>query len=52
MMEKALFALADIAHAETVWKKCVACHSIKKDGKNKMGPKLYNVVGRTVGEIW
>ena len=33
------------------FKKCAACHSINKDGKNKIGPKLYNVVGRATGAI-
>ncbi len=26
-------------------KKCVACHSFEKDGLNKVGPNLWNVVG-------
>ena len=34
-----------------IFKKCAACHSINKDGKNKIGPALYNIVGRTVGSI-
>ncbi len=47
----ALMALADIAHGEKVFKKCAACHSIVKGGKNAIGPALYNVVGRKVGAI-
>ena len=46
-----LLALGDIDHGKSVFKKCVACHSIAQDGKNKIGPKLYNVVGRTVGSL-
>ncbi len=42
-------SLGNIAHGEKVFKKCAACHSINKDGKNKIGPKLYNVVGRATG---
>ena len=34
-----------------IFKKCAACHSINKGGKNKIGPALYNVVGRTVGGV-
>ena len=45
----ALFALADLARGEKVFKKCAACHSINKDGRNKIGPKLYNIVGRSTG---
>ena len=44
-------SLGDVTHGAKVYKKCAACHSINKDGKNKIGPKLYNVVGRTTGAI-
>ena len=47
----ALMAMGDIAPGEKVFKKCAACHSIVKDGKNAIGPALYNVVGRKVGGI-
>ena len=47
----ALLALGDIDHGKSIFKKCVACHSIAQDGGNKIGPKLYNVVGRTVGSL-
>ena len=46
-----LMALGDIATGEKVFKKCAACHSIIKGGKNNIGPALYNVVGRKVGSI-
>ena len=42
-------SLGDVAHGAKVYKKCAACHSINKDGKNKIGPKLYNVVGNATG---
>ena len=47
----ALMSLGDIAHGEKVFKKCAACHSILKGGKNAIGPALYNVVGRKIGAI-
>ena len=47
----ALMALGDLATGEKVFKKCSACHSIAKGGKNNIGPALYNVVGRQVGAI-
>ena len=47
----ALLAMGDIAHGEKVFKKCAACHSIVKGGKNAIGPALYNVVGRKIGAI-
>ena len=46
-----LMAMGDIATGEKVFKKCAACHSIVKGGKNNIGPALYNVVGRQVGSI-
>ena len=45
----ALMALGDVASGEKIFKKCAACHSINKGGKNNIGPALYNVVGRKVG---
>ena len=47
----AIMALGDVASGEKVFKKCAACHSINKGGKNKIGPALYNVVGRAVGGV-
>ena len=46
-----LMAMGDIAHGEKVFKKCAACHSIIKGGANKIGPALYNVVGRKIGGV-
>ena len=47
----ALLAIGDLAHGEKVFKKCSACHSIVKGGKNNIGPALYNVVNRQVGLV-
>jgi len=47
----ALMALGDVASGEKIFKKCAACHSIVKGGENKIGPALYNVVGRKVGGV-
>ena len=47
----ALIAMGDIVTGEKVFKKCAACHSIVKGGKNNIGPALYNVVGRDVGAV-
>ena len=47
----ALIAMGDIATGEKVFKKCAACHSIVKGGKNNIGPALYNVVGRQIGVV-
>ena len=47
----ALLAMGEVSHGEKVFKKCAACHSIVKGGKNNIGPALYNVVGRKVGIV-
>ncbi len=47
----ALMAMGDLAIGEKVFKKCAACHSIDKGGENRIGPALYNVVGRQVGGV-
>ncbi len=46
-----LMALGDVVSGEKIFKKCAACHSIVKGGKNNIGPALYNVVGRKSGAI-
>ena len=45
----ALFASTNAADGEKVFKKCASCHSIAKGGGNKIGPALYNVLGRSAG---
>ena len=46
-----LMAQGDVNKGEKIFKKCAACHSINKGGPNKIGPALYNVVGRKVGGL-
>ncbi|MDC0079183.1 cytochrome c family protein [Candidatus Pelagibacter sp.] len=46
-----LMAMGDIELGKKVFKKCAACHSIIKGGKNNIGPALYNVVGRKTGVV-
>ncbi|MCE2516320.1 MAG: cytochrome c family protein [Alphaproteobacteria bacterium] len=40
----------DAAKGEKVFKRCKACHYVDKD-KNKTGPSLLNVMGRTAGGL-
>ena len=46
-----LFASANLKDGEKIFKQCAACHSIAKGGKNKIGPALYNVLGRKAGSL-
>ncbi len=43
-----LLAAADPAAGAKAIKKCTACHSLDKGGKNKIGPNLWDIVGRPV----
>src|SRR3546814_4467495 len=43
-------AQGDAANGERVFNKCKACHTVE-EGKNKVGPTLYNVIGRRAGSL-
>ena len=48
-----IFSIAnagDPVKGKKVFKKCVACHSLK-EGKNKIGPSLYKLLGRKAGSV-
>ena len=47
----ALFASVSAADGAKVFSKCKACHSIAKDGGNKIGPALWGVIGRNAGAV-
>jgi cytochrome c len=46
-----LMEMGDVKSGEKIFKKCSACHSIVQGGENKIGPALYNVVGRRAGVV-
>ena len=46
-----LLAAADLAAGEKVAKKCTACHTFDEGGANKIGPNLWNTVGRQVAAL-
>jgi cytochrome c len=41
-----LLATASVQRGENVAKQCQACHSLEKGGPNKIGPDLWDIVGR------
>ncbi len=45
-----LLADADTARGVKVFKKCKACHTVEKGGKNKIGPNLWDVVNSEAGK--
>jgi cytochrome c len=44
----ALLASADVAAGQKVSRKCTTCHTVDEGGANKIGPNLWNVVGRGI----
>ncbi len=45
----AVAAAGDVEKGKKTAKKCAACHSFKKGGKNKLGPPLWGIVGAARG---
>lgn len=43
------YAAGDVARGETVFKKCMACHAVGESARNKVGPVLNGLIGRTAG---
>lgn len=41
----------DLAAGETSYKKCLACHAIGENAKNKVGPVLNGLEGRKAGTV-
>ncbi len=41
----------DAEAGEKVFRKCMACHAVGEDAKNKVGPHLNDIFGRTAGSI-
>ncbi len=44
-----LLSMGDPVKGKKIARKCVACHSFKKAGKNKIGPTLYGIMGSERG---
>ena len=44
-------AEGDAAKGEKVFRKCKACHAVGEGAKNKVGPQLNDLIGRTAGTV-
>ncbi|PCJ22927.1 MAG: cytochrome c family protein [Rickettsiales bacterium] len=47
---KILMASANAEAGRKIFKKCVSCHTVNKNGSNKVGPNLWNIVNAQKGE--
>ena len=34
-----------VKHGQKVYRKCKSCHTVEKDGRHRVGPNLYDVLG-------
>jgi cytochrome c len=42
---------ADVARGEQLWRKCASCHTLDANGRNRAGPRLHGIFGRTAGSV-
>jgi len=44
-------ATGDVTKGAKVFKKCKACHTVDEGGKNKIGPNLFGISGRSAASV-
>ena len=47
----AILANASLENGEKLFKKCSTCHNYQKDGANKVGPQLWNLINRPKANV-
>ncbi len=51
MMTSGALAAGDASKGKKLAKKCKTCHTLKKGGKNKLGPNLYDILGQPAAQV-
>ncbi|MFD2740048.1 c-type cytochrome [Sulfitobacter aestuarii] len=46
--DREILAMGDAEAGEKVFRKCKSCHTVEKGGADRVGPRLYGIVGDTV----
>lgn len=44
-------AAADTARGQELYRKCVSCHTLDANGRNRAGPRLHGLFGRVAGSV-
>lgn len=42
---------ADLGRGEQLFRKCVSCHTLEANGRNRVGPRLHGLFGRQAGAV-
>lgn len=42
---------ADTRRGEEIFRKCITCHTLEPGGRNRVGPRLAGLFGRTAGTV-
>ena len=45
-----ILSTSSLENGAKVAKKCSSCHTFDKDGQNKIGPNLYNIIGSGIAK--
>jgi cytochrome c len=51
LLSAAPAAAGDPARGEQLWRKCASCHTLDANGRNRAGPRLHGIFGRTAGSV-